>query len=99
MKICKRIEEILLKKVYIKLTETQKDAAAVNLCEEAKEVMVNYTYTYLERQMMISDIRAQFSLAGVSWMTQYLQEYGYKIDDIKVCLVANHLFLDLVGDI
>ena len=63
--------------------------AAVNLCEEvkdvavAKEVMVNYTYTDLGRQMMILDIRAPLSLTGVSWMTQYLEEFGLKIEDMK----------------
>ena len=61
--------EILLKKVNIKLIEAKLDAAAVNLCKEAKEVMINYTYTDLGRQMMILDIGAPLSLTGVSWMT------------------------------
>ena len=65
------------------MTETKQDATAINLCEKAKEVMVNYIYTYLERQMMILDIGAPLSLAGVSWMTQYLQEFGLKIDYMK----------------
>ena len=82
-KTCKRIEEILLKKIYIKLTETKQDAAAVNLCEEAKEVMINYTYTDLGRQMMILDTGVLLSLAGVSWMTQYLEEFGLKVEDMK----------------
>ena len=61
---------------------TSEPPAAVNICEEVKdvavaeEVMVNYTYTDLGRQMMILDIRAPLSLAGVSWMTQYLEEFG-----------------------
>ena len=54
----------------INLIEAKPDAAAVNLCEEAKEVMINYMYTNLGRQMMILDIGAPLSLAGVSWMTQ-----------------------------
>ena len=87
------IKELLLKKVDIKMIKTKPNAseppAAVNLCEEvkdvavAKEVMVNYTYTDLGRQMMILDIGAPLSLAGVSWMTQYLEEFGLKIEDMK----------------
>ena len=48
------------------MIETKPDAAAVNLCEKSKEVVINYTYTDLGRQMMILDIGAQLSLAGVS---------------------------------
>ena len=77
MKTCEEIKELILKKVDIKMKKTKPKAtelpAAVNLCEEvkeisvAKEVMVNYTYTDLGRQMMILDIGAPLSLAGVSW--------------------------------
>ena len=80
MKTCKEIKELILKKVDIKMIETKPKAselpAAVNLCEEvkeitvAKEVMVYYTYTDLGRQMMILDIGAPLSLACVFWMTQ-----------------------------
>ena len=58
------MKEILLTKVDIKMIETKPDAAAVNLCEEANnikvvnDVVVNYTYTDLGRQMMILDIGA-----------------------------------------
>ena len=65
------------------MIETELDATAVNLCEESKEVMIKYTYTYLGRQMMILDIGAPLSLAGVSWMTQYLEEFRLKIEDMK----------------
>ena len=47
----------------------------MNLCEEAKEVMINDTYMDLGREMMILDIGAPLSLAGMSWMTQYLEEF------------------------
>ena len=47
-----------------------------------KEVVVNYTYTNLGRQMIL-DIGAPLSLAGVPWMTQYLEEFGLKIEDMK----------------
>ena len=59
------------------------DAAAVNLCQEAKEVVVNYTYTDRGQQMMILDMGALLSLAGMSWMTQYLEEFGLNIEDMK----------------
>ena len=59
------------------------DAAAVNLCQEAKEVVINYTYTDLGRQMMILDIGAPLSLTGTSWITQYLEEFGMKVEDLK----------------
>ena len=65
------------------MIETKPDAAAVNLCEESKEVMINYTYTDLGRQMMILDIGAPLILAGVSWMTQSLEEFGLKVEDMK----------------
>ena len=42
--------------------------------------MINYTYTDLGRQMMILDFGAQLSLAGVSWMTQYLEEFSLKVE-------------------
>ena len=50
-------------------------AAAVNLCNQdfvmAEELQINYTYTDLGRQLMILDIGAPVSLAGVLWMYQY----------------------------
>ena len=41
---------------------------SVNMCEEVeagKELMINYTYTDMGRQMMILDIGAPISIAGV----------------------------------
>ena len=35
------------------------------------------------RQMMILDLGAPVSIAGVSWMTQYLEEFDLKIKDMK----------------
>ena len=74
------------------MVETKPDAAAVNLCEEAKEGMINYTYTDLGSHMMILDIRALLNLAGVSWMTQYLEEFGLRIEDMK-SITCNQPFL------
>ena len=44
-------------------------------------MLVNYAN--LERLMMILDIKAPISLAGVSWMTQYLRQFDLTIDEMK----------------
>ena len=44
---------------------------------------INYTYKEMGRQIMILDIGAPYSIAGVSWMTQYLKEFGLTIDQMK----------------
>ena len=46
-------------------------------------MVINYTYTDLGRQMMILDIGAPVSIAGVSWMKQYLEEFNLEIEDMK----------------
>ena len=56
----------------------------MNLCEEYtmnEEFQVNYTEK--EKQIMILDIGAPVSLAGMEWMTQYLKEYNLEINDLK----------------
>ena len=91
MKTCEEIKKLILEKLNIKMvdTNTSEPPAAVNLYEEvkeisvAKEVMVNYTYTDLGRQMMILDIGAPVIISGVSWMRQYLEEFNLKIEDMK----------------
>ena len=60
--------------------------AAINLCENAavaEDMVINYTYTDMGRQMMILDLGAPVSIAGVSWMKQYLEEFNLKIEDMK----------------
>ena len=60
--------------------------AAVNLCEEdmeGEEVIINYTHTDLGRQVMILDIGAPVSVAGIPWMTQYLKEFDLTIEEMK----------------
>ena len=60
--------------------------ANVNLCEElveGEEMVINYTYTDLGRQLMILDIGAPVSLAGKSWTEQYLKDSGLKVEDMK----------------
>ena len=61
------------------ITKIPDPPALVNLCKEVsvgEEMMINYTYTDMGRQMMILDIGAPVSIAGVSWMRQYLEEFG-----------------------
>ena len=52
--------------------------AAVNLCNQdiliGEEMMIDFTYTYHGRQMMILDIGAPVSIVGVSWMKQYWKQ-------------------------
>ena len=53
----------------------------VNLCESAavpEDMVINYTYTDLGRQMMILDLGAPVSITGVLWMKQYLEEFNLK---------------------
>ena len=59
--------------------------AAVNLCKEVsigEEIVINYTYMDMERQMMILDIGAPVSISGVSWMRKYLEEFNLKIENM-----------------
>ena len=57
-------------------------ATAINICE-AQELMINYTYTDMGHQIMILDIGAPVSVAGMAWMTQYLKVSGRTIDEMK----------------
>ena len=66
---------------------TEVSPTAINLCNQeiamAEEMQINYTYTESGKQMMILDIGAPVSLAGISWMTQYLQEFGLTIEQLN----------------
>ena len=70
---------MILEKLDVKIVEKVPDpTASVNLREEVaagEELAINYTYTDMERQMMILDIRAPVSITGVPWMEQYLEEF------------------------
>ena len=60
--------------------------AAVNLCEKVmigEELVINHTYMDLDMQVMILDMGALLSIVGVSWMTQYLEEFDLTIDEMK----------------
>ena len=63
--------------------------ASVNLCE-SPEMVINYTYMDLGRQLIILDIDAPVSIAGVSWMSQYLKELDLTIEEIK-SVMCNHV--------
>ena len=54
----------------------------VNLCESAavpEDMVIDYTYTDLGRQMMILDLVAPVSIASALWMKQYLE----KLENMK----------------
>ena len=73
----KKVHEVSSHETSVKL---------VNLCNqdilEEVELSINYTYKDSGRQLMILDCGAPVSLAGISWMEQYLQEFGLTIDQM-----------------
>ena len=78
---CEEIKKLIPEKLDIKMVETLAPTA-VNLCE-SQEMVINYTYTDLGHQMMISDIGAPVSIMGVIWMTQYLKEFDLTVKEMK----------------
>ena len=46
-------------------------------------MIINYTYKDSGRQLMILDLGAPVSLAEISWMEQYLQEFGLTIEQMN----------------
>ena len=78
-KTLQEIKDLLHKKLDVKLVGQEPPPANVNLCEATavpEEMMINYTYTDQGRQMMILDLGAPLSVAGVPWMNQYLAGFG-----------------------
>ena len=72
---------MIKEKLDVKLLEKVPDTE-VNLCgqvEVEKEMVINYTYTDMGRQMMILDLRAPVSIIGVPWLEQYLKSLISKI--------------------
>ena len=53
---------------------------------------IKYTYKDSGRQLMIPNCGAHVSLAGISWMEQYLQEFGLTIDQMN-SVSCNQLFV------
>ena len=78
--------ELKTKKVHEVSTES---STTVNLCSqeldvaEEMEMTIKYTYKDTGRRLMILDIGAPVSLAGISWMEQYLQEFGLTIEQMN----------------
>ena len=46
-------------------------------------MVINYTYNDKVRQMIILDLGAPVSIAGVPWMRQYLAGFGLEIENMK----------------
>ena len=63
-KTCEEIKKLILKKLDVKMVE------GVTVGEE---LVINYTYTDLGRQMVILDIHAPVIIAGIPWMKPYLE--------------------------
>ena len=76
---CEKMRKLVLEG---KLANVNEVATNVQLCE-GEEMVINYTYTDLGKQVMILDIGAPVSLSGITWMTQYLKEFDLKIEDLK----------------
>ena len=81
-KTCDEIKKLIQDKLVIKLVEKEVAPSTFNLCE-GPEMRINYTYKERGCQVMILDIGAPCSIAGVSWLTQYLKEFGLTIDQMK----------------
>ena len=81
-KTCDKIKKLIQDKLDVKLVDKDVVPPAINLCE-APEMRINYTYKEMGRQVMILDIGAPCSIAGVSWLTQYLKEFGLTMDQMK----------------
>ena len=86
---CREINKMLEKLSTTKVHEVSTQETSVklvNLCGQdiAEEMELTMTYIYKDsgRQLMILDCGAPVSLAGISWMEQYLQEFGLTIDQM-----------------
>ena len=76
---------MISKKLDVKMVSLE-STKALNLCEStppAKDMVINYTYTDQGRQLMILDIGAPVSEAGIPWMMQNLDEFDLGIENMK----------------
>ena len=91
------IKKILEKMDTKKFHEISAESStrAIDLCSqevvEEMEMTINYTYKDSGRQLIILDLGAPVSLAGISWMEQYLQEFGLTIEHMN-CVSCHQLF-------
>ena len=80
------LEKLDTKRIHEASTQ-ESSAASLNLCSqdfvEEMEMTINYTYKDSGRPLMILDLGAPVSLAGISWMEQYLQEFGLTIGQMN----------------
>ena len=79
-------------KILDTIVKAPDPSAAVNLCKEVsigEEIVINYTYMDMERQMMILDIGAPVSISGVSWMRKYLEEFDLDIKRYEECKLSS----------
>ena len=81
----KMLEKLSTTKVH-EVSTQESSVKSINHCgpdiAEEMDLTINYTYKDSERQLMILDCRALVSLAGISWMKQYLQEFNLTIDQM-----------------
>ena len=80
------LEKLDAKKIH-EVSTKDSSPTSVNLCGqvgggdiEEMEMTINYAYKDSGRQLMILDLGAPVSLARISWMEQYLQEFGLTIE-------------------
>ena len=79
------IKDLLSKKIDVKVVE-QGSPTSVNLCEAqdiTEDMVINYTYKDQGKQMMILDLGAPVSVAGIPWMKQYLAGFDLEIENLK----------------
>ena len=85
-KTLQRIEDLLNKKTDVKLIGQDPPPASVNLCEATEvpeDMVINYIYKDQGIQMMILDLGAPVSVAGIPWMKQYLATFDLEIENLK----------------
>ena len=84
-KTLEEIKDLINKKLDVKIVNPD-PPAAINLCENMaviEDMVINYTYTDIGRQIMILDLGASVSIAGVPWIKQYLEGFGLEIVNMK----------------
>ena len=75
-----------MEQLDVKKVDALQDSKVINFCQEVsstEEMVINYTYTEMGRQLMILDLGAPVSVSGISWMTQYLAKFDLKVEDMK----------------
>ena len=89
------LEKLSSTKVH-EVSTQDTNVKSINLCgqdiAEEMELSINYAYKDSGRQLMILDCGAPVSLAGISWMEQYLQEFNLTIDQMS-SITYNQLFV------